>query len=64
MFARVITVVILALGAVLAPAKAQQPWTGVIRVILEPTVCTIRQPPTSVPSPIMAWQMSTTQNGT
>jgi hypothetical protein len=26
------------------PAEAQQPCTGVIRVIFDPTVCTIRQP--------------------
>ena len=32
-------------------AEAQQPCTGVIRVIFDPTVRTIRQPPTNVPSP-------------
>src|SRR5207244_2127283 len=30
----------------------------------EPIVCTMRQPPNSVPSPIAAWQAITTHNGT
>jgi hypothetical protein len=37
---------------------------GVRRVILEPMVLTMRQPPNIVPSAIAAWQLSTTQNGT
>src|SRR3954447_25565230 len=52
-------------NSVMAPAvSAQQPCIGVSRVILEPMVCTIRQPPSSVPSAIAIWQASTTQNGT
>ena len=46
------------------PAEAQQPCTGVNRVILDPTVRTIRQPPIKVPRPIAARQVMTTQNGT
>src|SRR5579863_1668687 len=48
-----------------APAlEAQQPCTGVSRVIFEPTVLTMRQPPISVPSAIAIWHTITTQNGT
>ena len=36
------------------PVSAQKPCTGVSRVICEPIVFTMRQPPTSVPSPIAA----------
>ena len=32
------------------PVSAQKPCIGVSRVIFEPIVCTMRQPPTSVPS--------------
>ncbi len=46
------------------PVSAQKPCCGDSRVIFEPMVCTIRQPPNSVPSPIAAWQVITTQNGT
>ena len=46
------------------PVSAQKPCAGVRRVIFEPIVWTIRQPPNSVPSAIAAWQDSTTQNGT
>ena len=46
------------------PVSAQKPWNGVSRVMREPIVCTMRQPPISVPSPIAAWQVITTQNGT
>ena len=46
------------------PVSAQKPCIGVSRVILEPMVFTMRQPPNSVPSPIAAWQVITTQNGT
>jgi hypothetical protein len=46
------------------PVSAQKPWNGRSRVMREPIVCTMRQPPNSVPSPIAAWQASTTQNGT
>src|ERR1700730_6678837 len=46
------------------PVSAQNPCTGVSRVILEPIVCTMRQPPNSVPRPMAAWQVITTQNGT
>ena len=46
------------------PVSAQNPCIGVSRVIFDPIVFTMRQPPTSVPRPIIAWQESTTQNGT
>ena len=46
------------------PVSAQKPCCGVSRVIFEPMVWTIRQPPIRVPSAIAAWQESTTQNGT
>src|SRR5215467_13629457 len=43
-----------AANSMIAPAaEAQQPWTGVIRVILEPTVRTIRQPPPACP--VRSW---------
>ncbi len=35
-----------------APVSAAQPCIGERRVIFEPIVCTIRQPPASVPSPM------------
>ena len=46
------------------PVSAQNPCIGVRRVIFEPMVWTIRQPPISVPRPMAAWQLSTTQSGT
>src|SRR5689334_17996199 len=46
------------------PVSAQNPCIGVSRVMREPIVLTIRQPPNRVPNPIAAWQLSTTQNGT
>src|SRR4029453_5060984 len=46
------------------PVSAQNPCTGVSLVFFDPMVLTRRQPPTSVPSPIAAWQVITTQNGT
>ena len=46
------------------PVSAQKPCIGVSRVIFDPIVFTMRQPPASVPSPIAAWQAITTQNGT
>ena len=36
------------------PVSAQQPWTGVNRVILLPMVWTMRQPPNRVPSAMAA----------
>ena len=45
------------------PVSAQKPWAGVSRVILEPMVCTMRQPPASVPAAMAVWQASTTQSG-
>jgi hypothetical protein len=51
-------------NAIDPPVSAQKPCIGVSRVILEPIVFTMRQPPASVPKPIMAWQVMTTQNGT
>lgn len=47
-----------------APVSAQQPCIGFRRVIVEPIVWTMRQPPKTVPSTIAEWQASTTQNGT
>ena len=38
------------------PVSAQKPWCGVRRVILEPIVWTIRQPPINVPRPMASWQ--------
>src|SRR5215207_2183457 len=46
------------------PVSAQNPCIGVRRVIFEPIVWTIRQPPSKVPSPMATWQLMTTQNGT
>ena len=46
------------------PVSAQKPRIGVSRVIFDPIVWTMRQPPDSVPSAIAAWQDSTTQSGT
>jgi hypothetical protein len=46
------------------PASAQNPCIGVSRVIFEPMVLTMRQPPIRVPSPIAIWQAMTTQYGT
>jgi hypothetical protein len=45
------------------PVSAQKPCAGVRRVIFEPIVWTIFQPPSSVPRPIAAWQLITTQKG-
>ena len=54
-----------AMNRVIAPpVSAQNPCAGVSRVIFDPMVWTIRQPPDSVPSAIAAWQDSTTQKGT
>src|SRR6266699_5559792 len=50
---------------VIDPAvSAQTPCTGVSRVILDPIVRTMRQPPSKVPSAIAPLQLVTTQNGT
>src|SRR3569833_4552512 len=46
------------------PASAQKPCIGVSRVLYEPIVFTLRQPPSYVPSAIATWQEITTQNGT
>ncbi len=46
------------------PVSAQKPCIGLSRVILEPIVWTIRQPPNNVPSAIADWQDRTTQKGT
>ena len=46
------------------PLSAQKPCLGVRRVIFEPMVWTMRQPPIRVPSPMAAWQLITTQKGT
>ena len=46
------------------PVSAQKPCIGVSRVIFDPMVWTMRQPPNSVPSAMAAWQDSTTQSGT
>ena len=49
---------------VIAPAvSAAKPPNGCSLVILVPTVCTMRQPPESVPSEMAACAMSTIQNG-
>jgi hypothetical protein len=45
------------------PASAQKPYTGCSRVILDPIVRTMRQPPTNVPSAMAAWQLRITQSG-
>ena len=47
-----------------AASSALIPPTGVSFVIFDPIVCTIRQPPKSVPSPIAVWADNTTQSGT
>ena len=39
------------------PVSAQKPWIGFRCVMRDPIVCTIRQPPSSVPSAIAAWQL-------
>ena len=49
--------------ALAAPVSAANPLTGCSRVIFEPIVWMMRQPPDSVPSPMAAWAASTTQNG-
>src|ERR1700674_4534114 len=46
-----------------APVSAQKPPIGFSFVILEPIVCTIRQPPDSVPKAIAACALKTTQIG-
>ncbi len=46
------------------PVSAQKPCMGDRRVIFDPMVWTMRQPPNRVPSPMAAWQVITTQNGT
>src|SRR5262245_42204954 len=46
------------------PVSAQKPPTGRSFVMRRPIVRTMRQQPDSVPSPIAAWQASTTQSGT
>src|ERR1700690_646627 len=45
------------------PVSAHAPLIGVNRVIFEPMVLTIRQPPAIVPAAIATWQEITTQNG-
>src|SRR5215471_2685772 len=53
-----------AMKSMVAPlAEAQKPPTGLSLVIRIPIVLTMRHPPKSVPSPIAAWQASTTQKG-
>src|SRR5436305_7907713 len=50
---------------VIDPAvSAHTPCTGASRVIREPIVRTIRQPPNKVPSAIAPLQLTTTQSGT
>ena len=46
------------------PVSAQKPCIGLRRVILEPIVWTMRQPPNKVPSASTNWQESTTHKGT
>ncbi|MNY68787.1 hypothetical protein D3C86_2066100 [compost metagenome] len=46
------------------PVSAQKPCIGFSRVIFDPIVWTIRQPPNSVPSAMADWQEITTQKGT
>ena len=44
---------LVAMNKVMAPpVSAQKPCMGVRRVMREPIVCTIRQPPNRVPSPM------------
>ena len=47
-----------------AADSAATPPTGWRRVIFEPIVLTIRQPPLNVPRPIAVWAARTTQSGT
>src|SRR5437667_5576638 len=55
---------IVAPNKVTAPAvSAQKPPTGRSLVIFEPIVCTMRQPPESVPKAIAACAASTTYSG-
>ncbi|MNT85945.1 hypothetical protein D3C72_2261740 [compost metagenome] len=46
------------------PVSAQKPCCGLSRVMREPMVWTIFQPPNRVPSAMAAWQVMTTQKGT
>src|SRR6185503_14717760 len=50
-------------SVIAAPVSAQKPPIGRSFVISEPIVCTIRQPPESVPSAIAACAINTTQRG-
>ena len=45
------------------PVSAQNPRVGVRRVIFEPIVGSIRQPPHSTPSANVAWQVSNAYSG-
>ena len=47
-----------------AADSAAMPPTGWSRVIFEPIVFTMRQPPVRVPRPMAVWAASTTQSGT
>src|SRR5690349_18374162 len=47
-----------------AAVSAQNPPTGWSRVMLDPIVLMIRQPPKSVPRPIAKWQVRITQGAT
>ena len=47
-----------------AADSAATPPTGWSRVIFEPIVFTMRQPPVSVPRPMAVWADSTTHSGT
>src|SRR5476649_780851 len=56
---------LVAANSITEPAvSAQAPCVGVSRVIFEPMVLTILQPPAIVPAAIAIWQAITTQNGT
>lgn len=47
----------------IAPAvSAEKPATGLSLVRRAPVVCTILQPPVSVPTPMAAWQLRTTHS--
>ena len=46
------------------PVSAQKPCIGLSRVIFEPIVWTMRQPPNKVPKASAAWHDMTTQSGT
>src|SRR5687768_6703837 len=46
-----------------APVSAQKPPTGLSLVILEPIVCTMRQPPDKVPRAIAPCALRTTHKG-